>query len=471
MNIQILAFRLRPLAAGAVALLLAGCASFSSDGGLNAVSDLTAERIGQPVRFEQGAAGTHALTVQRLLAEPLTPDSAVQIALLNNRGLQAALAELGIAEADLVQAGRIANPGFTFGRIRGAEGAVEIERAIGFDLIGLLTMPLRTEIEGRRFEQAKTQAAAQAVRTAIETRKAYFNAIAAQQTAEYMEQVGEAAATSAELARRMAAVGNWSKLDQAREQAFYSEATAQIARARHNAVAAREHLARMLGLWGDQTDFNLPQRLPELPQQPAESQGIEQLAIAQRLDLQIARRDAEATAGALGLTRRTGFINVLHASYTNRSETGEPRANGYEIELALPLFDWGTARSARAEAIYMQSVHRVEDVAVQARSQVREAYSAYRTAYDLAKHYRDEVVPLRQQIADEMVLRYNGMLIGVFELLADARTQIASVNAAIEAQRDFWLAQSDLQMAISGTGGNALQMRAGPVAEAGGAGH
>jgi outer membrane protein TolC len=461
--------RLHPAALVATTLVLAGCASFSPDGGLNAVSDLTTERIGQPVHFQADA--DSSATVTRLLAAPLTPDSAVQIALLNNRALQASLAELGIAEADLVQAGRMRNPGFSFGRMRGGDD-VEIERSIGFDLIGLLTIPLRSEIEGRRFEQAKLRAAAEAVRTAVETRKAWFNAVAAAQTADYMEQVGSAAEAGAELAQRMAGVGNWSKLDQAREQVFYAEATAQIARARHNARAAREQLARLLGAWGQQLNFTLPERLPELPGSVRAEDDIERLAVDQRLDLHLARRDAEATAKALGLTRATGFVNVLHAEYANKSETGASRANGYEIDIELPIFDWGQTRTRRAQASYMQSVHRAADVAIRARSEVREAYSAYRTAYDLAKHYRDEVVPLRKLISEEMVLRYSGMLIGVFELLADSRAQVASVNAAIEAQRDYWLAQGDMQMALSGTGGAMLQMRGAAAAtDAGGAGH
>jgi outer membrane protein TolC len=172
------------------------------------------------------------------------------------------------------------------------------------------------------------------------------------------------------------------------------------------------------------------------------------------------------TASALGLSRATGFINVLHAGYVNKSTNDAPRENGYEIELGLPIFDWGRSRTWKAEAIYMQAVHRTADTAIRARSEVREAYSAYQTSYDLAKHYRDEVVPLRKKISDEMLLRYNGMLVGVFELLADARAQITSVNTAIEAQRDYWLAETDLQAAINGTGGASTSMRGQASGEA-----
>ncbi len=448
------------LCAAIAALVLGGCATFSQDGGIDTVVNLTRERTGQtvqPARTDSERAG-NAKTVEALLAQPLSADGAVQIALLNNQGLRASLSELGIAEADLVQAGRMRNPSFSFGRMRGGEN-VEIERGIMFDLLGLLTMPIRSNIEQRRFEQEKLQVALQAVVLAGAARKAYFNAIAAQQAAHFMAQVGKAAEASAELGRRMARVGNWSKLDAAREQAFHADAVAQMARVQHNALAAREELARMLGLWGTQTVYQLPERLPDLPKSPNAIDDIETQAMQQRLDIQMARRDAETTASALGLTRATGFINVLHAGYANKSETGAVRANGYEVELELPIFDWSGSKIAKAESIYMQSVHRTADIAVLARSQVREAYSAYRTTYDIARHYRDEIVPLRKKISDEMLLRYNGMYIGVFELLADARDQINSVNAAIEAQRDYWNAETDLQLAINGSGGTIAQLR------------
>lgn len=441
-------------------LLLSACATLSPDGEIDAVSTMTVERTGFAVQRATSGRDQAAVdaSVEKLLAEPLSAESAVRVALLNNRSLQVSLAELGVSEADMVQAGRLRNPGFSFGRLRNGDD-IEIERSVMFDLVGLLTLPIRSNIERGRFERAKLQTASDAVKLAADARRAYFNALAAQQTAQYMEQVKEAAEAGAELGHSLARAGNWSKLDYAREQAFYADATAQLARARHNATAAREQLARLLGLSGKQAGFQLPQRLPELPPSPMDVTDMEAQAMQQRLDVQMAKHDAEATASALGLTRATGFINVFHLGYQNKSETGQARANGYEIELELPLFDWGGAKTAKAEALYMQSVHRTADIAVRARSEVREAYSAYRTSYDLAKHYRDEVVPLRKKISDEMLLRYNGMLVSVFDLLADARAQIGSVNAAIEAQRDYWLADTDLQMAINGNRGATIQMR------------
>lgn len=454
--------RMKPIAIAASIFILTGCATFSKDGGLDTVNSITKERTGQTVQraSADGDTAVAEKSIDDLLAKPLTSDSVVQIALMNNRGLQVSLAELGVAESFLVQAGRIANPRFSFSRLAGG-GEVEYERGLMFSLVGLLTMPTRVNIERSLFERTKLQAASDAVTLAADTRRAYFNAVAAQQSAKYMEQVKESAEAAVELAQRMAKVGNYTKLDYAREQAFYADSVARLAAARHNVTAAREQLTRLMGLWGKRTGFQLPDRLPDLPKAPPEMKDIESLAMKQRLDVQMAKREAESTARSLGLTKATSFINVTDLDYTIRRENDDPRERGYEIELELPLFDWGSAKRTRAESIYMQSVHRVADTAIRARSQVREAYSAYRTNYDLAKHYRDEVVPLRKKISEEMMLRYNGMLVSVFELLADSRDQVNSVNAAIEAQRNYWLTETDLQMAINGSGGTVTAMGGG----------
>jgi outer membrane protein TolC len=433
------------------AVSLSGCASFSADGGFGGVESAARERLGKDVKWAKSADDRDSIEarVRELLARPLSADDAVQIALLNNKGLQASFAELGIAEADLVQAGRLANPGFSFGRLtRGSE--VEIERGIHFNLARLLAMPMLGELEGRRFARAQSEATLQMLSLASQTRKAWIAAVAAAQTTGYMQQVSKAAEAGAELARRMAQVGNWNRLSQAREQGFYADAALNLARAERAQVAARERLTRLMGLWGDQTAFSLPPRLPDLPGTAQELPALEQTALAQRLDVQAARLGAEQTAKNLGLTRTTRFINVFELGVVHNNSNEKPVQRGYELRFELPLFDWGGARVERAEAIYMQAVNRAAETAVNARSEVREAYLAYRGSHDMARHYRDEIVPLQKRISDENVLRYNGMLIGVFELLADARAQIAGVNGYIESLRDFWLAQADLDMAMLG---------------------
>jgi outer membrane protein TolC len=431
--------------------LLGGCATLSRDGGFATVESVANDRLRQDVKWVRSDADADSVqhTVQQRLAKPLTVDDAVGIALLNNRGLQATYGELGIAEADLVQASWLRNPGFSFQRTHAGDDK-RIERTFTLDFISLLLTPLASKIEGRRFEQTKLIVANEALRVAAETKKAYFKAVAAAQTMEFMNQVKIAADAGAELARGMAQAGNWSKLDQAREQVFYADAVAQLARAKQAAVTEREKLTRLMGLWGNDIQFKLPDRLPDMPAAPIALTDVEVVAIRERLDIQAAKREAAGLAASLGLTKTTRFINVLEGSYLRNSETGKPNEIGYEIRVEIPLFDWGGARVAKAESMYLQAVNRVAEIAINARSEVRESHSGYLTAYELAKHYREEIVPLRKRISDEFLTRYNGMLISVFELLADSREQVVAVNASIEAQRDFWLAETDLQSALGG---------------------
>ena len=455
-------------------LVVAGCKSLSDDAGFATVEDAVKQRTGAQTKWARNEADADTVRerLKELLAKPLGPTEAVQIALLNNAGLQASYAEVGIAEADLVQASRWRGPTFSYARLRRGGHETEIERSVFFDVLGLLTIPLSTRAGESRLQATQHRAAAEALRVALDTRKAWFQAVSGHETVRYMAQVKESAEASAELARRMAEVGNFPKLTQAREQAFYAEATAQLARARHNATAARERLARLMGLWGEDLRFELPDRLPDLPKTVREGGELEAQALAQRLDVQGSRREAESLARTLGLTKVTRFVNLLEVGILSSSETGKDTQRGWEIEFGLPIFDFGGARVARAERLYMQAANRTIETAVNARSEVRETYSAYRTAFDLAKHYRDEIVPLRKRISEEVLLRYNGMLMSVFELLADSREQVAAVNGYIEALRDFWLAESDLQMALSGgSPGAAPMVRAGPAAAPAAGGH
>ena len=431
-----------------LSLMLAGCATLSPDGGMREVQQAVQQRLGDAVQINKGEVG--AGRVEELLREPLTVDCAVQIALLNNKGLQASLYDIGISEADLVQASRLPTPSFAM-RYTKNGGDFNIEQSLTFNIFSLFTMPLAKEIGERQLAQTKNLVTLEVLRMAADTRKAYFNAIAAEQAVAYMQQVQLAAEASNDLAEKMFAAGNFSKRDQMREQVFYAEVVAEVARSKQAETAAREKLIRLLGLLGEQK-FDLPQRLPELPKQLVEQADIEADAMQQRLDIQAMQQAIAGLAKNLGLTKTTRFINVLELGPARvlDGNRASPYKYGVDISVELPLFDFGTTKVAKAEAIYMQAINRAAEQAVNARSEVREAYNNYRTSYDVAKRYRDEIVPLRKKIADENTLRYNGMLMSVFELLADARTQVASVHEYIQALRDFWLAQSDLDMTMVG---------------------
>ena len=458
-----------------VLAVLTGCSTVSPDALRTDVDRLAQGKLGDVAPAPAGQASGEA--VRALLAKgPLDAPTAVRVALMNSQSLQASLTTLEISEADRVQAGILPNPLLAVGRLREGQH-VEIERLLSFNVLNLVALPRRSRYAGQQTELAKLQAAQVLIRHAADTRKAWINAVAAQQTANYLRDAKDAAEAGAELARRMAKVGNWSRLQQAREQATLADIATQLARAQRAALAEREKLTRLMGLWGAQAQYSLPERLPELPKELPQRTDIEAQALRDRLDVRAAKDEARYVADSLGFTRVTGAINTLElgwqrsTTFDNAAGTRET-ARGPEIEVTLPLFDWGQGRGARAEATYRQAAAKVGAVAVQARSEVRESWHGWRTNYDLARHYRDEIVPLRKFISEETVLRYNGMLSSVWELLGEARNHVAAVNNAIAAQRDFWLADTDLNTALTGTSPGALAaMSAAPEPAAAAQGH
>jgi len=450
----------------AAAALLAGCASVSPDGLRSDVAELTAGRTaGVPQAAlpatDPSARAQAQQSIHGWLAQPLTQDAAVRIALLNNPGLQARLAALGVADAQRVQAITLPNPHLTLGRFTNSHER-EIERTLAFGLLDLITLPWRTQRQAERLQIATLQTAQDVVQLAADTRSAWLRAVAAEQVAATHDRMAEAAEVGAELARRMAQVGNWSRLQQAREQAVLHEATRQRARARLAAATAREDLNRRLGVWGPQAQYPLAAQLPPLPATALPADGIEATALRERLDVQAARRQLDTQAVRQGWSRAGAVFGDIGLAYSRNTTTERDTGSsdikrGWEIELPLPLFDWGGAARTRAQAEVEQSAAQLQDTAVRARSEVRAAWLTYRTALDLARQQQAEVVPLRQLIADETTLRYNGMLASVWDLLAEARNSTQAVANAIEAQRDFWLAETDLQLALTGTSPGALQ--------------
>jgi outer membrane protein TolC len=445
-----------PLAA--LVPLLGGCATFSPDGGMDVVAGIVGQELNAGVaaiRTPDDAVSAQA-TVARLSRATLTADSAVQIALLNNRGLQAAYDELALAEARRVEASLPPNPRISLLRIAGS-AEIEIERRIVADVLALATLPIRSEIAAERFRQAQFRAADETLRVGAETRRSYYRAVGARELVGFLTQAQSAARTATKLAVQLGETGAMNTLDQAREQVFYAELTAQLATARQRAESEREALIRRLGLWGEDLDFKLPNALPVLPRRGQTFPSVEIEAVRRRVDLQVSRMELDALARSFGLRQATRFVNLLEAGYADKitrdKSSGERVSDrGFDVELQIPMFDFGEVRLRQAEAAYMQAANRLFELAVNVRSQARDAYRAYRSAYDIADHYRREVLPLRKIISDETLLRYNAMLIDVFALLAEARQRINATTAAIEARRDFWLAATDLGVAVAGGG-------------------
>jgi outer membrane protein TolC len=458
--------RLRLLGGVAATLLLGGCVSFSPDAGLSVAQTVAYTELNKDVVKVTNEAEALATQqrVEDLLRRPLTADSAVQIALLKNRGLQADFNELGVSEAEYVQATLPPNPTLALSRL-GGDLELEIERQIVVGLFELATLPARAAIAQQQFRAAQFRTAEAVLRLAAETRREYYRAIAANQQVSFMQQALGTAEAASELAKQLGESGALNKLEQAREHAFYQELGAQLARARIEQKVARERLIRQLGLWGRDIEFRLPSSLPALPARVASAKDIERRALEKRVDLQALRSELTGVAQEFGLTSATRFVTDIElagiSSYERAKsvtvdhgeveiEKEKVNRRGLEIEFTIPIFDFGGTAVRNAQETYMAAANRLAERAVNVRSEAREAYLRYRGNYDLARHYQGRVLPLQKTIQDEALLQYSGMLVDVSQLIIDTRARILSNVDAINARRDFWIASTDLQAALVG---------------------
>jgi outer membrane protein TolC len=459
----------RLLGAAALALGLAGCASFMPEAGLGPAIGITRAELNKEVVkvTDEAVAATTQERAEALLRRPLTPDSAVQIAILKNRGLQAAFHELGVAEAVYVKATLPPAPRFSVSRLAGSF-ELEIERQILVGLFELVTLPQRAAIAEQRFRAAQFRTAEAVLRLAAEARRQYYRTVAANQQVNFLQQALATAESASELAKQLGETGALNKLEQAREHAFYTELGAQLARARIQQRIERERLIRQLGVWGRDIDFRLPGSLPPLPARLASAQDIERQALRRRVDLEALRYDLNAVAGQYGLNQATRFVTDVElagiSNYERKKkitladdgnleiEREKVKRRGLEVEFEIPIYDFGQANVRNAQESYMAAANRLAERAVNARSEAREAYLRYRGNFGLARHYESRVLPLRKTIQDETLLHYSGMLVDVTRLIVDARARILSNIDAINARRDFWVAATDLKAALVGGG-------------------
>src|SRR5216684_686513 len=422
------------------AVLLSGCATFSPDGGMTVVAKVAGETIKKDViliRTTDDAERAQE-AVRRLLRQTLSVDAAVQIALLNNRGLQASYNELALAEADLVRESLPPNPTFSIFRIAG-DGALEAERQVVGNFLALSTLPFRSEIARQRFQQAQLRAAEETLRLAAEVRRTYFRAVAANELVGLLTDAKSTAESTAQLASKLGQTGALNKLDQAREQVFYAETTADLATLRQDATSSRERLIRLLGLWDGDLGLRLPQKLPPLPGRPLSLPRIEVDAVEHRIGLQIARIKFAALAKSLDLTEATRFVTLLDVAGIDR-KTRDPdtppfRERGFDVQFQIPIFDGGEVRVRQAAEIYNQAFNLLTEKAVNVRSEARDAFRVYRSTYDIAGHYQREVLPLRKIISDEMQLRFSSMQVDVFALLTEARQRSPARRQSAGASR------------------------------------
>jgi len=439
--------------AAALALLaLAGCANVQRNADFPSVRDAVGQRLESNVTWNQDSEQDHRAqaAVRRLLQQELTADVAVQIALLNNRNLQATFESLGVAQADLVEAGLLENPVFTLTVYSGHAGT-NPEASIVQDFVSLLSLSVRKKVGEAAAQRVALDVANRAVDLARQVQDHYYTVVGDAQALELAHQVVIATEASAELAERQREAGNLSLRDQSVQQAFYAQTLLEVAQAEAQLASDRERLNRSMGVWGQDIAWKVPAHLPPIPDSLPSLEQVEVRAISQRLDLAAAKKEAEAAAQTLNLTRQFRYLGPLGIGVAYKREPNGEKFVGPTVELGLPIFNQHQASVARSEAAFKRSQERVAALAVEIRSEAREARNRLTASHEIAHHYQKVMLPLQQTIVKETLKFYNGMLVGVYDLLLAKQSQVQTARQYIAANKEFWLAWTDLEQALGGT--------------------
>lgn len=440
--------------AAAVALTASACATIDPSRGHTEVAALVDERIGAKTGWDRGTPDDAAIQkhVDELLSGGLTVDHAIAIALINNPGLQRTYEELGVSQADLVQAGLWSNPGLEahVGLALPGEGISELNGGLVMDFLQLFVLPLRKRVAEEQFDADVLRVAHEALGVAAEVDRQFREVQAREKLVALRRSVVDGEAASAELAQQLFAAGNITQLELASRRARYEEARVALGREELALVEAREDLNKLLGLWGARTSWKLAAELPPLPEKDPPLEHLEATAIRQRLDIEAARLQRALMWKAVELARSTRWFGQIEVGVDAHRDADGPRLLGPTLSLELPVFDQRQAVIARLEAQFRQAERRLDELSIDARSDVRRSVARLGFLRQTVEHYRKVVLPLREEVLEQAQLQYNGMQIGLFELVQAKQEQVDAYATYIEAVRDYWQERAQLRRLVGG---------------------
>ena len=443
----------------AVAAALAlGCASTSPKGAYDATASAIEDRLGQRVHWNQGTDEDNqvAARVHELLQKELDVNAAVQIALVNNPGLQATFEELRIAQADLVQAGLLKNPAFGGALLfpisndsSESKAVTDVQVNVVADFLDVFAIPARKHIAESRLEAAKFRVGDAAIGLAYDVQSAFYSAQGAAQVLAMRRAVLDAGEAAMELARRQHDAGNTSDLDLANEQAVYEQLRLDVAQSEAELLSARESLTRLMGVWGADTEWKIAGKLPELPPSDPPLEHLESLAIARRFDLAAMHAEVQALSDSVAFVKNYRWLDTSIGAAVERTHEGLVIA-GPSGTIVLPLFDQKQAVVAKLEGMMRQAQARETAMAIDIRSEVRIVRARVVLTRGLVERYTTVVVPLRERVVALSQQQYNSMLIGIYQVLIAKQNEIAAYRELIMAARDYWIARADLERSVAG---------------------
>jgi cobalt-zinc-cadmium efflux system outer membrane protein len=424
------------------------------EGAFQGVQQSVQERSGKTVRWEQDQAAHEQILqeVRKLLRKPLTVDTAVQIALLNNRSLQATFEEIGLSAADLIEAATIPNPRFDLA-IRFPDkppSGTYVDYGAAIDFLSIIMIPLKKQVAKVQLEAAALRVADATLELVSQVKSAFYSLQASQQLLRRFEVIVDTNAASLDLAQRQHEAGNITDLALARQQASYSRSRLDVASTEAEIRRNGERFNRLLGLWGADTEWQIAGELPEVPSSDIPMRALERLAISQRLDLQANYLQVTNQVKSLGLTKSFRLVGVLDFGVNSERETDSQTRTGPTFTIELPIFNQGQARIARGEAALRQSQDKFEGLAVEVRSQIRELRDELTSKREIARFYQGELLPGQRRILNESLIQYNAMEIENFELFSAKAEEARTEREYLEAVRDYWITRAELERAVGG---------------------
>jgi outer membrane protein, heavy metal efflux system len=438
----------------AVATGMTATASVGRPDSARNVQSSVNERIGKRVEWRKDAEADAEIsqTVHALLRGTITADRAVQIALLNNRELQATFEEIGIANADLIEAGLLKNPMFDVSARfpDRPPSATNLEFGVVQDFLDLLMIPIRKKVAANELARAELKVGDAVLQLAAEVKTAFYALQGKQMLFGRLGALGNTYGAALELTQRQHEAGNINDLELANQQSTYSQSKLDAAQVAKEMRSDREKLNRLMGVWGTQTEWTIADELPGISGRDLPTERLESLAIAQRLDLAASKAEVGAVVQSLGLTKTYRYVGAIEFGVNTEKSPDRQRVTGPTLRLELPIFNQGKGRIARLEAQLRQAERLLEAQAIDIRSEVREARDRLLAEKDLAIYYRDELVPERKRVLDLTLTNYNAMLKGPYDLLLARQNELAAERGYIDALRDYWIARTDLERAVGG---------------------
>jgi cobalt-zinc-cadmium efflux system outer membrane protein len=432
--------------------LATGCASVKPDQRFPEVQRDVAQRLARRVIWDRGGpeGDTVRIATAKLLDQPLDVSTAVQVTLLNSNSLQATFEDLGVAQADLVQAGLLPNPNFD-GFVRWFDISPSGPNwNLGLHLpLQMFLIPLRTKLAGVALDEAVLRVTGEVLKQAADTRTAFYALQADEQIGKARKTVADLADVAAELAERQYKVGNIDDLTLANERAARQQANIASITADSSARTSRENLRRLMGLSGSNVKWRVETEAPLPPETVFVETELVDLAISSSLEVATARKLVQREEYALELKHDWWLETASVGVETERASAGGYQT-GPDFSVELPIFDQKQAVFARQAAQIRQARRRLANTEDGVRQEVRTALDRMNTAAQISRYYASEVVPLRQQMSVMTEKRYQGMLVGVFELLTAKSEEADATSAAVRARQDFWNAASDLELALGG---------------------